>query len=112
VVEKPLREVIFDGGRRAVQRGGGAMVLVSALGAAHGLPNMAHDSAAKAHVLSLGEALNHELRPAEVKIMVMMPGSVDTSVIDALGLDRDHLPLSPLPVGAEHTNPHQQAPRG
>jgi hypothetical protein len=43
------------------------MVLVSALGAARGLPNMAHDSAAKAHVLSLGEALNHELRPAEVK---------------------------------------------
>jgi uncharacterized protein len=73
---------------------------------------MAHDSAAKAHVLSLGEALNHELRPAEVKIMVMMPGSVDTSVIDALGLDRDRLPLSPLTVGAEHTNPHQQAPRG
>jgi uncharacterized protein len=27
------------------------MVLVSALGAAHGLPNMAHDSAAKAYVL-------------------------------------------------------------
>jgi short-subunit dehydrogenase len=44
------------------------MVLVSALGAAHGLPNMAHDSAAKAYVLSLGEALNHELRPAGVKV--------------------------------------------
>ena len=32
-------------GRRFVERGGGAMVLVSALGAAHGLPNMAHDGA-------------------------------------------------------------------
>jgi uncharacterized protein len=31
---------------------------------------------------------------------VMMPGNVDTPVIDALGLDRDHLPLSPLPVGS------------
>jgi short-subunit dehydrogenase len=51
------------------------MVLVSALGAAHGLPNMAHDSAAKAYVLSLGEALNHELRPAGIKVTVMMPGN-------------------------------------
>jgi short-subunit dehydrogenase len=48
------------------------MVLVSALGAAHGLPNIAHDSAAKAHVLNLGEALNHELRPAGVKVTVMV----------------------------------------
>jgi hypothetical protein len=30
------------------------MVLVSALGAAHGLPNMAHDSEAKAYVLKSG----------------------------------------------------------
>jgi hypothetical protein len=30
----------------------------------------------------------------------MMPGNVDTPVIDALGLDRDRLPLSPLPVGS------------
>ena len=33
------------------------MVLVSALRAAHELPNRAHDSAAKASVLSLGETL-------------------------------------------------------
>jgi hypothetical protein len=30
------------------------MVPVSALGAAHGLPNMAHDSAAKALLIALG----------------------------------------------------------
>jgi uncharacterized protein len=87
-------------GRRFVERGGGAMVLVSALGAAHGLPNMAHDGAAKAYVLNLGEALNHELRPAGVKVTVMMPGNVDTPVIDALGLQRNRLPNSLLPVGS------------
>ena len=91
-------ELAHEFGRRFVARGGGAMVLVSALGATHGLPNMAHDSAAKAYVLSLGEALNHELRPAGVKVTVMMPGNVDTPVIDALGLERGRLPLSPLPV--------------
>jgi short-subunit dehydrogenase len=87
-------------GRRFVERGGGAMVLVSALFAAHGLPNMAHDGAAKAYVLNLGEALNHELRPAGVKVTVMMPGNVDTPIIDALGLQRNRLPISPLPVGS------------
>jgi uncharacterized protein len=54
------------------------MVLVSALGAAHGLPNMAHDSEAKAYVLNRGDALNHELRPAGIKVTVMMAGNVDT----------------------------------
>ena len=61
---------------------------------------MAHDGAAKAYVLNLGEALNHELRPAGVKVTVMMPGNVDTPVIDALGLQRNRLPISPLPVGS------------
>ena len=91
-------ELAHGFGRRFVQRSGGAMLLVSALGATHGLPNMAHDGAAKAYVLNLGEALNHELRRAGIKVTVMMPGSVDTPVIDALGLDRNRLPLSPLPV--------------
>jgi short-subunit dehydrogenase len=85
-------------GRRFVQRGRGAMVLVSALGALHGLPNMAHESAAKSYVLNLGEALHHELRPAGVKVTVMLPGNVDTPIIDTLGLDRTRLPIRPLPV--------------
>ncbi|HEY0807837.1 MAG TPA: SDR family NAD(P)-dependent oxidoreductase [Pseudonocardiaceae bacterium] len=85
-------------GRRFVARGGGAMVLVSALGAMHGLPNMAHDSAAKSYVLNLGEALHHELRPAGVRVTVMLPGNVDTPIIDRFGLDRTRLPIRPLPV--------------
>jgi short-subunit dehydrogenase len=85
-------------GRRFVQRGRGAMVLVSALGAVHGLPNMAHESAAKSYVLNLGEALHHELRPAGVKVTVMLPGNVDTPIIDRFGLDRTDLPIRPLPA--------------
>jgi short-subunit dehydrogenase len=85
-------------GRRFVQRGRGGMVLVSALGAMHGLPNMAHESAAKSYVLNLGEALHHELRPAGVKVTVMLPGNVDTPIIDQFGLDRTRLPIRPLPV--------------
>lgn len=87
-------------GRRFVQRGHGAMVLVSALGAVHGLPNMAHESAAKAYVLNLGEALHHELRSSGVNVTVMLPGNVDTPIIDKFGLDRTRLPIRPLPVTA------------
>ncbi|MER6791894.1 SDR family NAD(P)-dependent oxidoreductase, partial [Amycolatopsis mediterranei] len=85
-------------GGRFVERGRGAMVLVSALGAVHGLPNMAHDSAAKSYVLNLGEALHHELGPAGVQVTVMLPGNVDTPIIDRFGLDRTRLPIRPLPV--------------
>ena len=62
----------------------------------YGLPNMAHESASKAYVLNLGEALHHELAPAGVDVTVMLPGNVDTPIIDAFGLDRDTLPITPL----------------
>jgi uncharacterized protein len=85
-------------GHRLARRGRGAMVLVSALGAIHGLPNMAHESAAKAYVLNLGEALHHELRPAGVHVTVMLPGNVDTPIIDKFGVDRAALPIRPIPA--------------
>ena len=83
---------------RFVARGRGGIVLVSALGAIHGLPNMAHESAAKAYVLNLGEALHHELAPAGVDVTVLLPGNVDTPIIDAFGLDRSALPIRPQPA--------------
>jgi short-subunit dehydrogenase len=61
---------------------------------------MAHDAAAKAYVLNLGEALHHELAPAGVDVTVLLPGSVDTPVIDALGLRRAALPVRPQPAEA------------
>jgi hypothetical protein len=85
-------------GQRFVARGHGGIVLVSALGAIHGLPNMAHESGAKAYVLNLGEALHYELAPAGVDVMVLLPGNVDTPIIDAFGLDRSALPIRPQPA--------------
>lgn len=91
-------ELVHAFGRRFVARGRGGIVLVSALGAIHGLPNMAHESAAKAYVLNLGEALHHELEPAGVDVMVLLPGNVDTPVIDAYGMDRSAMPIRPQPA--------------
>jgi short-subunit dehydrogenase len=87
-------------GRRLVARGRGGIVLVSALGALHGLPNMAHESAAKAYVLNLGEALHYELASAGVDVMVLLPGNVDTPIIDTFGIDRAAMPIRPQPVEA------------
>ncbi|HET9141921.1 SDR family NAD(P)-dependent oxidoreductase [Actinophytocola sp.] len=91
-------ELAYGFGHRFVARGGGAMVLVAALGAAHGMPNMAHEGASKAYVHSLGVALHHELRGAGIKVTVMLPGNVDTPAIDRLGVDRASLPIRPLPA--------------
>jgi short-subunit dehydrogenase len=85
-------------GQRFVARGRGGMVLVSALGAIHGLPNMAHESAAKAYVLNLGEALHYELGPDGVDVMVLLPGNVDTPIIEAYGVDRAAMPIRPIPA--------------
>jgi uncharacterized protein len=97
-------DLVHAFGRRFVARGRGrnrsGIVLVAALGAIHGLPNMAHESAAKAYVLNLGEALHHELAAEGVDVTVMLPGNVDTPVIEAYGLDRADLPIRPMPAEA------------
>lgn len=81
--------------RRTVR---GGIVIVSALGAQHGIPNMAHDAAAKGYALNLGVALHYELAPAGIDVTVMLPGNVDTPIIDALGVDRPSLPIRPQPA--------------
>jgi short-subunit dehydrogenase len=85
-------------GRRLTARGRGGIVIVSALGAQHGIPNMAHDAAAKGYALNLGVALHYELAPAGIDVTVMLPGNVDTPVIDALGVDRATMPIRPQPA--------------
>lgn len=88
-------ELVHAFGRRFAARGHGGMVLVSALGAAHGIPNMAQDSSAKGYVLHLGETLHHELAQDGIAVTVLLPGNVDTPIIDALGVDRADLPVRP-----------------
>jgi len=91
-------DLVHAFGQRFVARGRGGIVLVSALGAIHGLPNMAHESAAKAYVLNLGEALHYELAPTGVDVMVLLPGNVDTPIIDSYGIDRAAMPIRPQPA--------------
>jgi uncharacterized protein len=90
--------LIHHFGRQLARRGRGGVLLVSALGAKEGLPYMAGDGAAKAFVLSLGEALHVEFRKMGVGVTVLLPGGVETPVLGMLGLDAGSLPVKPLSV--------------
>jgi uncharacterized protein len=92
-------DLVYAFAGRFVARGRGGIMLSSALGALQGLPNMAHDAATKAYTLGLGEALHYELAPKGVDVTVLLPGSVDTPIVDALGL-RGAVPMRPMPVDA------------
>jgi uncharacterized protein len=86
-------------GERLARRGRGGIVLVSALGAAHGVPYMAHTAATKAYVASLGAGLHDELAKHGVHVTVLHPGPTRTPVMAELGLDPDKMSISPMTPG-------------
>ena len=83
-------------GERLARRGRGGIVLVSALGATHGVPYMAHTAATKAYVTSLGAGLHDELAKHGVHVTVLQPGPTRTPVLGQLGLDPDNMPIPPM----------------
>ncbi len=84
--------------QKLAERGRGGVVLVSALGAAGGLPFMANDGATKAYVLSLGEALHIEFEKLGIHTTVVLPGGVDTPVVSKLGINHKTIPIKPISV--------------
>ncbi len=85
-------------GQRLAARGRGGVLLVSAVAAAQGLPYMANDSATKAYVHNLGEALHVEFEKVGVHVTVLVPVLVETPVLAKLGLDNDALPMKPISI--------------
>jgi uncharacterized protein len=83
-------------GERLARRGRGGIVLVSALGAIHGVPYMAHTAATKAYVASLGAGLHVELAKRGVHVTVLHPGPTRTPVMAELGLDPDKMRIPPM----------------
>lgn len=60
------------------RRGHGGMVFVSSLAGLQGVPGLAAYSAAKAYLITLGESLWAELRPADVDVLTVCAGAVVT----------------------------------
>ncbi len=79
-----LTELALLLGRRMVARGRGCILFVGSLASFSPCPNLAAYAAAKAYVLSLGEALNVEFAPA-VGVTTLLPGLMDTGFNTASG---------------------------
>lgn len=63
----------------------GYILLVASTGAFQPTPTYAAYAAAKAYVLSLGEALHYELRPNNVGVTVLCPGVTRTEFFEVAG---------------------------
>lgn len=79
-----LTELTLLFGRKMRSRGTGNILLVSSMAAYQPTPLYAAYGAAKAYVLSLGEALHVELAP-EINVAVLSPGLMDTGFLGVSG---------------------------
>ena len=87
-------------GQRFQVRGGGGFILVSSgLGYAP-IPLGAVYAAAKAYVLSFGQAMHHELKTNNIDVVTLVPGGTKTNMANELGqyLDLTKLPFPMGPV--------------
>lgn len=91
-------EIAHHFGGRLARRGRGGLLLSGAMGAIHGLPFMANESASKAYVQTIGEALHVEFAPLGVNVTVLVIGPTDTPIISKLGLDPATMPMKPMPA--------------
>src|SRR4051812_34213187 len=64
-------------GQHLAQRKRGGLLLVSSTAGLQGIPFSAEYAAAKAYVLTLGEALHIEFQRTEVHVTVLLPGATD-----------------------------------
>src|SRR5262245_18664950 len=71
--------------RDMVKRNRGYVLQVSSIGAYQPSPTYGTYSAAKAFVLSFGEALSYELRETNVKVSVLSPGVRETEFLQVAG---------------------------
>ena len=85
-------------GQKLASRGRGGLLLVGAMGASNGIPQMANDGGAKAYVHSFGEGLHVELKPLGVHVTVLQPGMTETPVIAKFGLNPDTMSTKPMKV--------------
>jgi short-subunit dehydrogenase len=79
-----LTELAHILGKKMYERNGGYMLFVAGVAAFQPTPTLAAYSAAKAYVLSLGEALHVELAP-KVSVTVLSPGFMETGFSLAAG---------------------------
>ena len=85
-------------GERLAKRGGGGIVLVSSGFGFAPIPYAAVYGAAKAFVISFGEAMAVELRSKNVDVLTVIPGATKTNMAEKLALQID-MSKVPMPHG-------------
>ena len=75
--------------RGMAERGRGAILNVASMAAFQPLPIQATYAATKAFVLSFGDALSAELRPAGVTVTSLCPGPVETEFVEVAGMTEE-----------------------
>jgi short-subunit dehydrogenase len=90
-------------GSKMAKRGRGAILFVSSVSGWNAQPYMANYGAAKAYLISLGEALSLELKDNGVDVSVLSPGPTQTPMLAATGIDVASMGVAimqPEPVAA------------
>jgi short-subunit dehydrogenase len=86
-------------GQILARRGRGGILLVSSVAGMQGVPYIANYSATKSYVLSLAEAVHHELTPHGVHVTVLVPGATATAMTARFGADKT--PMGRLMMSAD-----------
>ena len=74
------------------------ILLVSSTAGMQGVPYSANYSAAKSYVLTLGEAVHHELAGLGVRVTVLVPGATKTPMVTRFGADQTSMRRMLTPV--------------
>jgi short-subunit dehydrogenase len=86
-------------GQVLARRGAGGILLVSSVAGIQGVPYIANYAATKSYVLSLGEAVHHELAPRGIHVTVLVPGATATAMTARFGADKT--PMGRLMMSAD-----------
>jgi len=85
--------LIHHYGQHLTKRGRGGVILVSSTAGLQGTPYMADYAAAKAYVVSLGQALHVEFEKLGVNVTVLIPGPTNTAMLAASGTEPSDVPM-------------------
>jgi len=92
-IDVPMRMTRLFG-EAMVMRHRGALIFVSSLFGYQGVPIVANYAASKAYILSLGEALNVEMKPHGVDVLVLSPGLTDTDMPAQMPINFGKMPVT------------------
>ncbi len=80
-------------------RNRGGIIFVSSTFGHQAVPYFANYSASKAYILSLGQALNYELKKSGIDVMVLSPGLTKTEMVESMSdIDFSKIPITEMEV--------------